>query len=205
MMKPIFVCLIFSLISIYVNAQTEIVTLFNNSHTGFNHSLIVNKKLGDDYEVGAGLKININRYAHPDNQNKVFYKRLYATTPIQFFGGELFVNKYFFEKIERVHPFLFYNVRLSYSKTRNIGYYPYTFTNDRTVLYIRDDTNYGPFTWLEQYIGLGYKINFTETLFFMQKIGLGIDLIFGEDQVLDISNSAWEFCYIHSFGIGYRF
>jgi hypothetical protein len=191
--------------SFCVNAQVELTTLFNDSHTGINQSLIVSKRLGNNYEIGGGLKFNINRYAHPDNQRKIFYKRLYATSPFQYFGGEVFVNRYLFENVEKVHPFLFYNIRLSYSTTRNIGYSPFTYSEDRELLYKRYDTNFGPFTWVEQYVGLGYKIDLTESLFFMQKIGFGIDLIIGEEYSFYIPNPAWEFCYIHSFGFGYRF
>jgi hypothetical protein len=204
MKKSIF-CIILLIMSFCAKAQIEITSFFNDSHTGINQSLIISKRLNNKYEVSGGLKININRFAHPDNQGKIFYKRLYSTKPIHYIGGELMVNRYLFERINKVHPFLFYNIRLSYSTTRNIGYNPYGYSKYNEVLYIRYDTNFGPFTWLEQYVGLGYKIDFTESLFFMQKIGFGVDLIFGEEKSLNMTFPTWELCYIHSFGIGYRF
>lgn len=163
-MKKLIFCIFISIISICANAQIELATLFNDSHTGINQSLIISKRLGDNYEIGGGLKYNINRYAHPDDQRKVFYKRLYASSPLHFWGGELFINRYLFEKKDNLHPFVFYNVRLSYSATHNIGFVPYTYSENGDVLYLRYDTNYGPFTWLEQYVGFGYKIDFAGSL-----------------------------------------
>lgn len=205
-MKKLFICILLLVFTVLVNAQGELMTYFNDSHTGINQSLVYTKMFRNKYEVGGGLKINFNRYAHPDNQQKIFYKRLYATKPIHSFGGEAFVNRYLFEELDRLKPFIFYNIRLSYSTTRNIGFSPYTYSEKKELLYKRYDTNFGPFTWLEQYIGFGYKIDILKSVYFLQKVGFGVDIMFGKDEQLVIDMvPTWEFCYIHSFGLGYRF
>ncbi len=192
----------------YLNAQNEIWTGFNSTMAG--RSVIINytHQLNDKNSFGAGLRFNINQLAHNDDQNKSYYKRLYATKPIHYIGICAYYNRNFLNKWEHIKPFLFYDLQTTYSTTRNRMLLPYTYDSNGDVLYKEYIEIFGPFTWVEQNIGIGFKADIIGNLYLIQKLGIGTTFILGYDKKrLDkyFNWFAWEFGYLFNVGIGYRF
>lgn len=190
-MRILFLLLI-TLLSFSSLAQTELVSAFNSTSSGRNASLTISKTK-NNHELGAGLRYNIGMLAMPDDQGNLYYKRLYPSTFGQHFGLQTFYNYHILENWEHLKPFLFFDLQGTYSTTRNTYYSPAI------------TSRYGPFIWLEQYIGMGYKVDLPKNFFITQKIGAGGMLIFGSDETLLKEKADWEFGGILNFGIGYRF
>lgn len=192
----------------YLNAQNEIWTGFNSTMAG--RSLILNYtyQLNDKNSWGVGLRFNINKLAHNDDQNKSYYKRLYATEPIHYLGLCTYYHRAFLNTLEHIKPFLFYDFQATYSTTRNRMLLPYTYDLNGDVLYKEYIEIFGPYTWIEQNIGIGFKAEIVGNLFLIQRLGIGTTFILGYDKKrLDkyFNWFAWEFGYIFNVGIGYRF
>jgi len=207
MKKNKLILLLLCLSTSYVFAQTDIVVAYNSNHSGRNASLTASKFLSGRHELGFGLRFNFNKFAHPDDQNNTFKKRLYATKPLHHLGLEGFYHLYLFSKLKNIKPFIFYDMQITHSPTRNRSLLPYSSLSDGTVLYKEHINNFGPFTWLEQNIGIGFRANITSNCFIQQKIGYGTSFIMGYDDMLlgKIFNwFDWEFGYLINVGIGYR-
>jgi hypothetical protein len=85
---------------------------------------------------------------------------------------------------------------------------PFTYSSEGEVLYIERIEIFGPYTWVEQNIGIGYKVNLKGNWYLQQKIGFGTSFILGYEKKLLVKYFdwfSWEFGYLVSFGIGYRF
>lgn len=184
--------LLITLLSFSSLAQTELVSAFNSTTSGRNASLTISKTK-NKHELGAGLRYNIGMLAMPDDQGNLYYKRLYPSTFGQHFGVQTFYNYHILENWEHLKPFLFFDLQGTYSTTRNTDFSPAI------------TRRFGPFIWLEQYIGVGLKVDLPKNFFITQKIGAGGILIFGSDEILLKEKAAWEFGGILNIGIGYRF
>ena len=78
----VFICLFIS-----ANfAQNNLIFNYNNTVAGLNISLVFFKEFLNKNEVGLGLRFNINKSYHVDNQNNVYYNRQHALEPIHFLG-----------------------------------------------------------------------------------------------------------------------
>lgn len=182
---------LFAATSVY--AQVELTAAFNSTTSGRNVSLTVSNTNKNGHEIGAGLRYNIGMLAMPDDQGNIYYKRLYPSAFGQYFGVESFYHYHILDNWEHVKPFVFYDMQVAYSTTRN---------ND---CYSKNTAQFGPFTWLEQTIGVGFKADLAGQFFISQKIGVGGCLIFGNEEQLLKSSVAWEFGGLINVGIGYRF
>ncbi len=191
-MKPILFTL-FILFATTVFAQVDLLTSFNSTPSGRNISLTISKTNSATHEFGAGLRYNIGMLAMPDDQQNIYYKRLYPSTFAQHFGVQGFYHRYILKSWEHVNPFLFYDIQAAYSTTRNNNCY-----SENTV-------RFGPFTWVEQNVGVGFKVDLADRFFISQKIGVGGMLIFGSDEQLLKTSANWEFGGLINFGVGYRF
>ncbi len=190
-MRIIFILLII-LLSFSSFAQTELVSAFNSTASGRNVSILISKPK-NNHEFGGGLKYNIGMLAMPDDQENLYYKRLYPSTFGQHFGLQTFYNYHILKNWEHLKPFLFFDLQGTFSTTRN------RYFGQQEI------TRYGPFTWLEQYIGIGFKVDLPNSFFITQKIGGGGMLIFGEDETLLKKSADWEFGGLINIGIGFRF
>jgi hypothetical protein len=195
------------LISQFSFSQNDLFFGFNSTSSGRNVACTFSRK-GGNHEFGGGLRININRIAHQDDQNSTYKKRLYATEFIHAFGINCFYNRSFFPQWEHVHPYFFYDFQESYSTTRNRDFLPYDVDFNGEFLYKEHINIFGPFLWLEQNIGIGFKANLSNNIFIQQKLGMGACFIFGYDQKL-LSKSfnwfEWQFSTLFTVGLGYRF
>ena len=205
-MRNITVIILFILIfSGKLFAQVEFISVFNSSFTGRNTALLFSKTINFKHELGVGVRYNIGKLAMPDDQGNVFLKRLYPSTFAQHWGAEAFYHYRIFNSWEHIKPFVFYDVQASYSTYRNSFYTPHSRDEIGRILYLYHVKRFGPYTWLEQYIGFGFKVDLPNHFFISQKIGVGGCFIFGEEEQLVKYSTEWEFGGLINVGIGYRF
>lgn len=205
--------LLFLFSNILLNAQINASIKFNKTASGRNFSAEVSKVFDEKHEIGIGLRYNINSLKHPDDQGNVFYRRQYATKPWHHIGLRTFYHRKILPNWQHIEPFLFYDLQATYTTTRNVWYFPPLFdescqyTCNGQILYKRYEEIFGPFTWVEQSIGLGYKVKLTEKIFITSQFGLEGMLIFGRDDRLigTWDKVEFEFGYVFDFGLGYRF
>lgn len=209
MNKKIHLFFLFAFFHIAVSfAQSDLYLNFNSTYSGRNLSFTYSKYVLDRNEFGVGLRYNINSIAHPDDQNNTYKKRLYATEAYQHIGAELFYNRRVLTSLSFINPFLFYNLQLSYSTTRNRMFLPYSYDSSGDVLYKELIEIFGPYFWVEQNIGIGYKVNLNGNWYIQHKLGFGTSFILGYEEKLVnkyFNWFTWEFGYLISVGIGYRF
>jgi hypothetical protein len=203
--------LVFCTFFLYVttlSAQTELATTFNSTHSGRNIALSISKTYSSKNEFGGGIRYNLGMIAMPDDQNNVYYKRLYPSTFYQQWGLTGFYHRHILNKWENIKPFLFYDLQTSYSTTRKRDFLPYTYDINGDVLYKEHINRFGPFLWIEQCVGFGFKVDLPGNFFITEKIGAGVSFMIGKDERLfsTLDNSlAWEFGGLINVGIGYRF
>ncbi|MFH1160085.1 MAG: hypothetical protein V1733_03960 [bacterium] len=205
-MKKTCISILFLVLGILASGQTDIAVCFNSVGSGINFTIDYSKTIKSKNELGLGLRININRIKHPDDQMHVFLNRLYATEFLQYFGIRMFYHKMIFHRLECIKPFLFYDLQSSWSTTRNYIYSPCSLDTNGNVLYKNITVYYGPFFWIEQNIGIGFKARIFKSFYLTQSIGAGVLFIIGEDKILPITYDkfSWEFGYLLSVGIVYR-
>lgn len=200
--KTVLLFLLFAGIMESAMAQIRVVTDFNSVISGRSINVLVSGQVKNRHEFGGGLRININKDAHNDDQGNIYKKRMYATEPLHYFGLEGFYQIHFLQRLPHIDLFAFYDVQVCYSTTGN-----------RLLPAEEEMAHFGPFTWLEQNIGIGFSVDIWDNVFLTQRLGGGMTFILGEDnpknEVRDdyLMKDAfdYEFGYLFSAGIGYRF
>ncbi|MFV0390765.1 MAG: hypothetical protein ACK5KP_02600 [Paludibacteraceae bacterium] len=180
---------------------------YNDTHSGRSIALTMSKTYNQKNEFGLGIRYNINKVAHDDDQMNVFWNRLYAANFLQHWGVETYYHRYIIPEWECTKPYLFYDMQLSYSETKNRMYLPVMDHPEHGKLYKKKIERFGPYTWIEQTIGAGLKSKLTERLYINQKIGAGVIFIMGNDEKLVPVPYGfhWEFAGIYQVGLTYRF
>jgi len=207
-MERFFLFFILLLVVSNLHAQVDLSVNYNSTHSGYSVLIMGSKRINKDYEFGGGLRYNINRKKQSDDQNNVFCKRLYATKIYQHLGVDVHVNRFIFKKWEKIEPYIFYDIQLAYSTTRNRFFNPIGQTEYGNFVYEESITSFGPFLWMENHVGIGYKVDLFKSFFLTQRLGVGVDLIFGNDKYLSTmahQSFTWEFGGLANLGIGYRF
>ncbi len=190
------------------NAQLGLNLTFNSTHSGRNIVLATSRNFKNKNEFGLGLRYNINKLAHNDDQMNVYLKRLYATKPIHYFGIEGFYHRTIFTNLDCIKPFIFYDVQATYSTTRNRMFIPIGYDLNGDVLYKEAIEYFGPFYWIEQCVGVGFKAKIYKSFYLTQKIGFGTSFILGKEKKLlskYFKGFTWEFAGLLNAGIGYKF
>lgn len=192
-MKKLLILIQCLIISLSLFSQNEISASFNSTHSGKNIVASYSKYLNSKNEIGGGVRFNINSYILPDDQNNIYYKRLFATEPLHYFGIQGFYHRHVFQNLQHIKPFVFYDAQATYSTTIN------KFTGEIQ--------HFGPYWWIEQCIGLGFKVDVANSFFITQKIGVGYSLIVGsyENSPSMLKNVTGEFGFLLNAGVGYRF
>jgi len=75
------------------------------------------------------------------------------------------------------------------------------------ILYKKHVAYFGPYTWIENSIGIGFNVNITDKFYLTQKIGAGIHFIYGYGSGKDIvlkRKTEWEFMGLLNVGIVYK-
>jgi len=115
-------CIAFS-----AKSQTNFQLNYNSTFSGRNILFSSSKDINTKYEIGAGLRINLHningKLAHPDDQFNTYKKRLFMTQPINYFGISGFVNRQIFSNSKIIKPYIFYDLQVTYSGTRNRFFY----------------------------------------------------------------------------------
>jgi len=209
-MKKILTFLVLTINS-FVFSQNSLRISYNSTMSGRNISTNYSIPKGDN-NFTLGMRFNINRLHHVDDQFKTFVKRLYATKPIHYFGINFSYERKILKKWDLINPFLFYDLQFTYSTTRNRSFLPYSFDTTENITLYKEHINYfGPFYWLENTIGFGLNIDVTKKLYINQKIGFGRTLVLGYDEkLLNKLNKTFnwfssEFGGILSLSLGYKF
>jgi hypothetical protein len=205
-MKNIFFSILLVFSSCFVLGQNDLQFGFNSTTAGRNLVLGYSKTVNSKNTFGIGLRININKVKHPDDQMNVFYKRLFATELYQYFGIQANYHRAFLPNLQCLKPYLFYDLQLTKASTWNRMFLPYSYDTNGDVLYKEYREYFGPFWWIEQSVGIGYRVKIANSLYMYQNIGAGITFILGEDKKrpLTYDKFSWEFGYLFSIGISYR-
>ena len=164
-----------------------------------------------NHEIEVGLRLHINRLAMPDDQQSIYFRRMYASSFAQHFGLQLGYNWYFLPRLDHLKPFVFYELQAAYSTTRNHGY-GYTYYIDEGISQLEEYLeSFGPFLWLQNTIGVGFNVDIWKSVYLFEKIGFNTTQIIGNDEKLmpdSFQKFPWlvnEFGYMMMAGIGYRF
>ena len=184
-------------------AQDEITLAYNSVHIGRNVSLAYYRNI-KQHAIIAGIKYQINSLIQ-DNQNEIFKKRFYATDFYEHWG---FVvgYRYTLKRINFVKPFIFYEMQLTNSHTRNEFVFPVGVDQNGIVYYTKDIVYQGPTFALDNYVGFGLNIPIFGFLSITQKIGFGGVFYFKTDpSYVLVNNRSQEFGYILSLGFSYNF
>ena len=211
MSKKAIALFIFLLAAYCSFAQNAAKVNYNTST--LRESLIVgySRAFRQTHEIEVGLRIHINNLAMPDDQESVYYRRMYASNFAQHFGLQLGYNWYFFPCLDHLKPFVFYELQAAYSTTRNHGYGPAYNLNDGSYSIEEYTESFGPFLWLQNTIGVGFKVDIWKSFYLFEKIGFNATQIIGNDEKLmpdPFQKFPWlvnEFGYMISVGVGYRF
>lgn len=194
-----------------INSFAQNIDLsYYSTGAGKNITASYSKIIGKS-EIGFGLGYNIGSIKQPDDQNNIYYKRLFPTKLIHYLNINAFYNYYFYKKWNCIKPLLFYDLQTKYSTTRSSMYivhdYDSTLNGDKpeeNILYRNYIEYFGPFLWVENSLGVGFKVDITEKVYLKQKVGLGIQILFGEDSRLLKQNPEWEFFPFMNVGVGIK-
>lgn len=203
-MKNTILIIIFAFFLQSITSQTRIIADFNSVMSGRSINILASRQVKNRHEFGGGLRININKFAHNDDQDNIFKKRMYATKPLHYFGIEGFYQVHIFQKLKHIDLFAFYDIQVCYSTTgyRDRSRYDYA-KGEFTMRY------FGPFTWIEQNVGIGFTVDIWNNIFLIQRLGGGACFILGKDTPPDenknyylVKNSfEWGFGYLFSVGV----
>ncbi|MGB0392082.1 MAG: hypothetical protein ACPGRC_11205 [Salibacteraceae bacterium] len=203
-----FASIIFVLIG--TNCYSQLLELGGNLTGAGKNITATYSFLKGNHEFGAGLGYNLNSIKQSDDQNQIYYQRLFATKSIHHLNVELFYNRYIFDQLEHIRPFIFVDIQAKYSTTRSSMYLPHSMDTsisggaDQQILYVNVVENFGPFLWIENYIGAGFRVNLFNKLHLRQRVGFGGYSVIGHDDRLG-GNYTWEFAGIFSLGVVYEF
>ena len=204
----VFICL---LTTYYSFAQNAATISFNTST--LRESLIVgySRTIHQTHEIDFGVRYHLNSLIMPDDQESIYSRRMYASNFVQHFGLQLGYNWYFLPRLDHLKPFVFYELQAAYSTTRNHGYGYTYYINEGTSLLEEYLVSFGPFLWLQNTIGVGFKVDIWKSFYLFEKIGFSATQIIGNDEKLmpdPFQKFPWlvnEFGYMISVGVGYKF
>lgn len=196
-----------------LQAQSKFGLQYYSTGAGENITLTFSEKTNKT-TIGGGVGFNINQIKQPDDQNNIYYKRLYAKKPIHYLNGNFFIQRDLFPKLEKLNTFAFYDLQLKYSTTRSSMFLPFEYDStsvinepEEGILYKQYIEYFGPFTWVENGIGIGFNIELTKKFSIQQKFGGGVYFILGYDDQLTSKMFRWfewEFMYFYNFGISFK-
>lgn len=176
---------------------------FNVTQSGRNVTAVYAKQV-KLHEFSFGIGYNINRYAHPDNQFNLYKKRLYATNVLEHINLNFGYQHSIFNALKCVKPFLFFDFQAKYAPTRNKFPDRVTVNSEGELIYTKAVATFGPYTWLENNVGIGFTANITDKFYIKQKFGAGIMLILGTDEHLPSKYVKSGISTLLNFSLGMR-
>ena len=212
MSKQAIALFVYLLLSCCSFAQNAATISFNTSTLRESFIVGYSRTFHQNHEIEVGLRFHINRLAMPDDQQSIYYRRLYASSFAQHFGLQLGYNWYFLPRLDHLKPFVFYELQAAYSTTRNHGYgWTYNVDDGSYIPNEEYTESFGPFLWLQNTIGVGFKVEIWKSFYLFEKIGFNATQIIGNDDKLmpdPFQKFPWlvnEFGYMIMAGVGYRF
>lgn len=179
----------FLLVSLLSYAQESIFGNYNSSMAGHSLNFGYAHHFGNS-QIGGGLKYNLNNNTV---NSSIYYKNLDPNGLGQTFGAQLFYNYYIFKQLKYIEPFITLDIQYAYSETS-------TYLDAA-----QGATRFGPFHWIENVIGVGFRVPIIDDLYVISKAGFGGMFILGKDEELLKQKAAWEFGGSLQFGIAYMF
>jgi len=198
-------CLVQSCLSL---AQNELGATFNSCHSGRSVDLLYGKQLTEKSKIAVGILVNINQITHPDDLELYHKKRLCATSFTEGFGIHANYNRYLNLSVFKQSVFLFSDLQLKYSGTRNVEYKKVYYDSINELQFYDGVVNYyGPFLWMQNTYGVGMDVRIIDRLMLRQKIGFGVEYIYGPDQKYSNGKKkSWlEPAFIFNIGLVYQF
>jgi hypothetical protein len=196
-----------------VKAQSSFALGFNSTAGGRSVVSQYNiKKQKNEFSIG--LRYNVNYSHHIDDQGKLFYKRIHAQNTLQHLGIVLTYKRDIFSNQKFSNVFLFYDLQATYSLAKNHHYRLSWGDSIDPIQYTYLDIRLGPFTWVEQNIGIGHKLKLNSKFYLFQKVGIGTLFIIGKEKTAIqekihtlhyFKRFSWEFGSLYNIGLGYNF
>lgn len=173
---------------------------FNSTQSGRNVTLVYEKQV-KQHEFSFGIGYNFNK---GDYQNYGYKKSLYATTAAQRINLNFTYQRYIFDNLGCIKPFVFYDFQAKYapSKTDFPDIFYIDSSGDR--IYSENIKSFGPFAWLENNIGIGFTADITDKFYLKQKFGGGVMFILGEENQLGNKPYYSELSTLLNFSVGMR-
>ena len=75
---------------------------------------------------------------------------------------------------------------------------------EEKLLYRKYIEYFGPFLWIDNNVGFGFKVFITDKFYLKQEFGLGVYLVYGDEPKLTKTNLRWGFNDFFNIGIGFR-
>lgn len=213
MFKNIITSIILSIFSLSLYSQ-DLGINYNSTGAGRNITVNYIKNISHN-AISIGIGYNINIIRQPDDEANIYYKRLYATKPIHYLNFNLSYQHDIFNNLKNIKPFIFYDLQVKYSTTRSSMYIPYNYDStylntpnpEDGILYKNYIAYFGPYTWIENSIGIGFKVDISDRFYLQQRFGAGIHFIYGYGSGKDIVaklKTEWEFMGLLNIGLVYR-
>ncbi len=137
------------------------------------------------------------------DQNHVFKRRFYSENFLQRFSYGFQYDYNFKNWFSNWYPSLFYHCSFTRAPARSRAYLPKGIDDDEIFYYHLIDIELKPMNSLENYLGLMLSFSLMPKLDYVQKIGIGYNLISDIDPVLGHGYKG-EFGHILSWGIKYQ-
>lgn len=211
MIKSCCLALLFCCSGLFSLAQS-IGVYYNSTGAGRNVTATVSKTIAGS-EIGAGIGYNINSLSHPDDKGHAYYKRLHATSFGHYLNFEAFYHQAILKHLKTVEPFFFLDVQFKHSTSRtrvfNSVYIgpsgPNPVPPGYDQIFVETTIIRGPLTWLENTVGLGFRVNVTDKIFIQEKMGAGAMFLVENNPRYISPRTVWEFCGLIQAGLGFRF
>jgi len=194
-----------------IQVQSQFLGLnYNNTGSGSNLTMtyVIEKEQSN---MSFGLGYNNSSIRQPDNENNIYFKRLFAERPIQRLNVNFSKDWLFSQRSGCFEPFVFYDLQIKHAVARSSQLLGHSFDStlvvnnpEEGILFREQVFIFGPFTWVENTFGLGYVVHVNDTFRIKQKIGGGVMTILGREERLFKDSPAFEFAGLISFGIEYR-
>jgi hypothetical protein len=193
-------------------AQIDVATGFADNAQDMGWWLQLSGYVHPQHEVGIGATYNFN-YRKEDTRNYTYFRRMFGVTPIQRWSFNVGYNYYFLPKYSNFQLFTFYDFQFTYSSLHNVVFYKAkNYNTFGRPVYVGYAHFHGPFYWLSHNAGIGIKVKLLGRFYLIQKVGLGLMMIVGDDKIGKEANAfilkknvACNFSHIIETGLLFRF
>jgi hypothetical protein len=212
------ICCLFLSTSLLGYAQ-NITVSYNSVMSGRNLTATYDI-VKNNHEFNMGLGLNINCINPPNNQASLYANNLYAIMAFHFINVNFSYQYRVLHRLKNIQAFVFYDLQAKYAPPRN-EIVSWTYPNgqaadnaEQSFFLHSEEIEHDPVTWLENTVGIGYKVNVTDKIYLKNKLGLGVTYLLGYDwrltnQTHEFDRSALRYDYLFggiiSVGVGYSF